>query len=626
MNYHESGRHAVSDRGYFVAAAVCAIVMIAVGICFYVITTRQEERDSKINEFKACMTQEDYRRAIEIYRSVQDDVISKSPEDAAKAESELVMLEQMETIVGERVESICTNIRKERYVPSSSDVEFLEQMQEITSSLVSSKFNELCEEFLLGTIEKPDIIFIFDQLSPISNFSATAGPLLREIDYIETAKGEVRAAEDSFADKDYISAVKSYRDVLEQYDGFVHSYSERRISEIKEVMYEPLINECEHMLERFRYYSAEKVLSDMAQIFPEDDIINNALLEATSHTSETTQYKGYIPVLCVRDLICDIDTAFARPQSGSDNDYYITVNEFRAILEELYANDYILVDALTYAGMENDTYMVETPLTIPVGKKPVIIMIDNLTYGLATAGDGVCSRLTLNDKGEVLSEYITGDGEVRSGREYEAIGILDTFVADHPDFSYDGVKGVIAVSGFESVFGYVVSRAEADYRQKASESLGLDPVTYTDDEIAANCKSVGNIASALKDNGWNFASNTYAFFNSAKKENMDSIKKDTEKWLKEVGSLLGDTYMISYPNGNYIPGSDDRAEYLKSEGFRVYFGTGNTPYTTYGYNYLYYDRIMVSSWTLARYDFKAFFDKDKIRDPARNTDSKDKAE
>ncbi len=622
MNYREGSEHAVSDRGYFIAAAICAVVMIAVGICFYVITTRQEERESTINEFKACMASGDYSGAIVIYRSVQDDVISKSPEEAAKAEYELNMLEQMETIVGERVEKICRNIRYERYVPSSGDVEFLEEMQEITSSLVSAKFNELCEEFLLGTIEKPDIIFIFDQLSPISNFSATAGPLLREIDYIETAKGDVRNAEEAFSGKDYISAVKSYRKVLTAYEGFVHSYSEKRIDEIKEVMYEPLIGECEHMLEKYKFYSAEKVLSDMAEIFPEDDIINNALLEATSNTVETTEYKGKIPVLCVRNLICDTDTAFKRPQSGSDNDYYITVNEFRAILEELYANDYILVDPLTYAGMENETYMVERPLTIPVGKKPVVIMIDNLTYGLATVGDGVCTKLTLNDKGEILSEYTTGDGEVKSGREFEAIGILDSFVSQHPDFSFDGVKGTIAVSGFESVFGYVVSRNQADYRQKTSESMGLDPVSYTDDEIKANCKTVSNIAAALKDNGWQFASNTYAFFNSAKNEKIDSIKKDTQLWLDEIGSLLGEVHMISYPNGNYIPGSDERAEYLKSKGFRVYFGTGTEPYTTYGYNYLYYDRIMVSSWTLSKYNFKAFFDKSKIMDPARSENAK----
>jgi hypothetical protein len=622
LNYREGSEHAVSDRGYFIAAAICAVVMIAVGICFYVITTRQEERVSTINEFKACMASGDYSGAIVIYRSVQDDVISKSPEEAAKAEYELNMLEQMETIVGERVEKICRNIRYERYVPSSGDVEFLEEMQEITSSLVSAKFNELCEEFLLGIIEKPDIIFIFDQLSPISNFSATAGPLLREIDYIETAKGDVRNAEEAFSGKDYISAVKSYRKVLTAYEGFVHSYSEKRIDEIKEVMYEPLIGECEHMLEKYKFYSAEKVLSDMAEIFPEDDIINNALLEATSNTVETTEYKGKIPVLCVRNLICDTDTAFKRPQSGSDNDYYITVNEFRAILEELYANDYILVDPLTYAGMENETYMVERPLTIPVGKKPVVIMIDNLTYGLATVGDGVCTKLTLNDKGEILSEYTTGDGEVKSGREFEAIGILDSFVSQHPDFSFDGVKGTIAVSGFESVFGYVVSRNQADYRQKTSESMGLDPVSYTDDEIKANCKTVSNIAAALKDNGWQFASNTYAFFNSAKNEKIDSIKKDTQLWLDEIGSLLGEVHMISYPNGNYIPGSDERAEYLKSKGFRVYFGTGTEPYTTYGYNYLYYDRIMVSSWTLSKYNFKAFFDKSKIMDPARSENAK----
>ena len=57
-----------------------------------------------------------------------------------------------------------------------SDVEFLDSMQELTASVVAKRLNALCEQFLLGKIEKPDVTFVFDQLSPISNFSAIAGP------------------------------------------------------------------------------------------------------------------------------------------------------------------------------------------------------------------------------------------------------------------------------------------------------------------------------------------------------------------------------------------------------------------------------------------------------------------
>ena len=75
--------------------------------------------------------------------------------------------------------------------------------------------------------------------------------------------------------------------------------------------------------------------------------------------------------------------------------------------------------------------------------------------------------------------------------------------------------------------------------------------------------------------------------------------------------------MLVYPNGNYIYGTDDRAVYYKNLGFRIFFGGGATPYYTYGDNYLYLDRAMMSYNTLSRKAYAGLFDYTEIIDPAR---------
>lgn len=101
---------------------------------------------------------------------------------------------------------------------------------------------------------------------------------------------------------------------------------------------------------------------------------------------------------------------------------------------------------------------------------------------------------------------------------------------------------------------------------------------------------------------------------------MSEITEDTEKWLNQIGSLLGEVHMVVYPNGEFINGTDERAEYLKNMGFRIFFGIGSQPYYTYGNNYLYYDRAVINFTTLDYTDYEAYFDATVIPDPARPTE------
>lgn len=600
-------RNDKKGSGHKFAAILCFVLLIGLIFSAVVINKVNEEKKSVLGEFIAALDAGDYGEALQLYRGVHDTVVAADPNDQDSVAEETATLSQMEAEVNRRLLIIENMIRNERYAPSQEDSRFMNELGELTSSQISGWLHDLCVEFLLGTIEKPDIIFIFNQMTEVGNISASATPLLQEIEDIEMARGDVQYAEAAFADGEYVLAVQTYQDVMERYTGFVNEYSNERVLEIKDFMYEPMLSEGEQMLSTMKYYSAEELFADMAVIFPDDARINADLLEATAHTTATVTYRGTVEVLSVRTLI-------ANPlASAADSSLFLTGTEFRRMLEQLYANDYVLVDAETLADLSNETFITEMNLVVPEGKKPVILVLDTFDYSAYNYPNGCCSRLVLNDRNQVCGEYLNSDGQMTISRDAEAIGILEAFVEENPDFSFDGAKGVISICGYESVFGYVISEDEVDDRNSAFSAVGYPSAHFSSNDIEANRATVMSIVNTLRNNGWKFASSTYGNIN-AYASDMATIQADFEKWNTQVGTLLGETHMIVYPGGNYIYGTDERAEYLKAMGFRIFFGIGSNPYYIYGSNYLYYDRTVINDSVLRNSDLSRLFDASLILD------------
>ena len=615
--YHVGDDERKNTKGYYVAAVLCSVALVALALTWFVIGRKNAYEIDTVPGFEKAIDEGRYTEALSIYRGIQDEVLKVSPKDRTSNSIQVQMLDDMENIVRVRVDMICDRIIQNRYVLTASDINFLDSMRELTSSVVSERLYGICEEFLLGSVEKPVVMFFFEQLQPIGNFSATANPLLRELDYIETAAGDVQTAEKSFGEGDYVAAVKTYTLVNEKYDGFVGDYCDQRIDTIKDTMYEPMLAEGEDMLQTYKFYSAEQLFSDLAVIFPEDDIIKSNLLTATSYTGEVKEYRGPIEVICVRSLIADTDVAFSGRFRSKDTGMYLTTYEFEKILENLYERDYVLVDPENLVDASDPTFLFERNLRVPKGKKPLVVVIENLQYSCAAYNCGTCRRLVLNDENQVCGEYVNAAGETVVSRTAESIGILDVFVEKHPDFTFDGAKGIISVSGHEACFGYLVAAGEIEDRNAALSAAKLPQINPTNDDIDYSRERVTDIVKILSENGWKFASCTYDYIEDCRNTEKQVLMDDTVKWLDQIGSLFGEVHMLVYPNGNYIYGTDDRAVYYKNLGFRIFFGGGATPYYTYGDNYLYLDRAMMSYNTLSRKAYAGLFDYTEIIDPAR---------
>ena len=275
-------------------------------------------------------------------------------------------------------------------------------------------------------------------------------------------------------------------------------------------------------------------------------------------------------------LIADPERAFNHPEWGSSLlKNYLTTNEFRNILQKLYENNYILVNlddfvsvTTTESGQTTFSYK---ELYLPAGKKPLMITQTNVNYNLYLVdsdndmladkgGVGIASKLVLDSDGSVTCEMVDANGNTVTG-DYDMIPILDDFVAEHPDFSYGGAKAVIALTGYNGLFGY---RTHAEGR-----------AYFGEEAYAKDVASVQAIAKALEDSGYDLGYYTYGN-SSYGRFDLSSIQSEMNSWNTEVVPILGNLDIMVFAQESDISSSviyaDEKYNYLKSCGFDYFLG------------------------------------------------------
>ncbi|MBD0379598.1 polysaccharide deacetylase family protein [Paenibacillus sp. WST5] len=285
-------------------------------------------------------------------------------------------------------------------------------------------------------------------------------------------------------------------------------------------------------------------------------------------------YNGPVEHIFFHPLIVYPELAFdGDSMSKGYHDWFVTIKEFRGILDSLYSKNYMLIDIHTlYEASTEDNHTVVKPkeLRLPPGKKPVVLSIDDLNYYTYMKENGNAYRLVLDDDGEVATYSVTPDGKELVSRDNEIIPILDDFIEKHPDFSFQRAKGVIALTGYEGVLGYRTDQLySADYAREKEKAMA--------------------VIERLKATGWSFASHGYGHLDAAK-VSLDRFKKDTERWKKEVESLTGPTSVYIYPYGSSLPAKDAKYQFLLQSGFQMICAVGPAPYLQFTGNSVMMDR------------------------------------
>ena len=259
------------------------------------------------------------------------------------------------------------------------------------------------------------------------------------------------------------------------------------------------------------------------------------------------------------------------------DDWMVTVDEYKKILQNLYDKDYILVameDVWSEVTDGSGAHMVRNTLMLPEGKKPLIISFDDVNYYEYMLEGGFTSKLVVGEDGQIWAECTDPyTKETFLTQDLDATPILDQFVLEHPDFSLNGAKAIFSLTGYQGILGY---RTQDDRDIAADDPKRPEFEAYRQGEIDA----VKPVIERLKEPGWTFGSHTWGHINlGSETRTLQSVKNDTERWLDEVGTLVGPTNILFYPHGARPDGNDwhktgPMFQYLQSMGFRVFASVG----------------------------------------------------
>lgn len=303
------------------------------------------------------------------------------------------------------------------------------------------------------------------------------------------------------------------------------------------------------------WYEEAISLIENTEDLAEDERAKEAVKEYQNKLSSMFDYTDDVGHLSFTNLVVDTDRAFDGDEySQIYRENMITLDEFNAILEELYKSGYMLVDIHALANEtadRSDVLMSDAELLIPQGRKPLVLSIENLNYASVRNGDGVATKLTLDGNGEVAAVYTDAEGHDLVGA-YDIVPVLEQFIEEHPDFSFRGARGIISLSGQKGAFGYTVGDGETE---------GFEE----------NEQQVKAIAQKLLEDGWTFAS---AGYNNQYmgKMNYETLREDITSWQASVGRLIGECDTLIYPYGSEVSYETEKAVFLVGQGFRYLIG------------------------------------------------------
>lgn len=338
--------------------------------------------------------------------------------------------------------------------------------------------------------------------------------------------------------------------------------SAEQSSQAREAELEDLLKKADRLALSYDYDKAIELLSTDA--LKDDPKVAEAIAKYNETKSTLVrQDPEKVPHVFFHSLIVDKSKAFdGDKKQMSYNQVMTTVGEFEKILNILYERGFVLVKIHDIADMVKDEstgeyVMKAQDIMLPPGKTPIVMSQDDVCYYEYMVGDGFASRLVIGDDGRVTTEMDMDDGTSKVG-DYDLIPILNKFIDEHPDFSYKGAKAIIALTGYNGIFGY-----------RTAPSYSENP-TYEEDK-----KKATEIANALRADGWEIASHSWGHRHLGK-ESDEAFKTDCDKWQNEVETLVGETDILIFPFGTDIgswhPYTDDNARYvyLKDQGFRYF--------------------------------------------------------
>ncbi len=398
-----------------------------------------------------------------------------------------------------------------------------------------------------------------------------------------------------------------------------------------------LINKAERMAASYGYDEAVEILESIKG-YEKDKEVQKMISDIKAEKATCVPVKlEEVTHIFYHTLVVDAHRAFANqdndPQAVGNNQWMTTVDEFNAITQEMYDRGFVMVSIHDLYEVTTDANGKEVwkpaEILLPPDKKAFVLSLDDLSYYHSYDNYGYATRLIIDENGDVMNEYTDADGNTMIGA-YDCVPLMDQFVEKHPDASYKGAKGIIALTGYNGVLGYRTD-ITYDYNHPTCDrhqKKWMD--AHPDFDLETHRAEAKKVADAMKANGWEFASHTWGHVRVGDRS-LESLKVDTEKWKANVEPIVGKTDTIIFAHGQDLhpttgayPSSNEKYQYFREQGFRIFCNVDSTQYQTFlGEDYLRQGRRNLDGYRIyknsigAQNNVSDLFNASEIIDPDR---------
>ena len=403
------------------------------------------------------------------------------------------------------------------------------------------------------------------------------------------------------------------------------------------------IAEAELLAQTYDYDGAIDLLTSIDNYEADADLIHAIAKFTAEKTTLQPVDVTKVPHIFYHSLIVDPARAFDENKwddatIGGTNAWMTTVDEFDKITKQMYENGWVLVrmrDLVKESTDENGNtiFVKNNSLLLPPGKKAYVLSVDDWSYYHSYEGKGYADKAVVDANGDVKCQYTDAQGEVHIG-DYDVVPRLNTFLDEHPDAAYKGARGLIAMTGYNGVFGY-----RTDVAYKTHERLDRDQAAWLeqhpDFSYEKDIEDAKKVAQAVKKSGWEFACHTWGHL-SVTGKSVETLEEDHRKWINTVANITGRTDTIIFAHGadigswrDYDAETNPVYAFYDKEGYKFYANVDASAkyWVQLRQGYLRQGRIDCDGLQMWRHlsgkakvdVFEDLFDVKSVFDPARPT-------
>ena len=323
---------------------------------------------------------------------------------------------------------------------------------------------------------------------------------------------------------DFDESIKKIKQELHK-DAYNYTFKKEDILESLESFKTNFMLTIHRLMSEKKYEDAQSYFLEYEYLFCNDPqvlLLKEKLFQAQNDSS-LAKYNGDIEILDIAPIVAYPKLVFdaKNTESTAIDLNHITTNEFEKILLSLYENNYVLVSPNALYEKINNSY-----ISIPKGKKPLLLILNDVTYG--SKYNGGVDKLILDNNNRIAT--YTPKLPITERIEYnkDFITILEEFIRSRPSFTYNKARALIVVDGSKGIFGYTTQKTNTTSNH--------------------NIKKAIRVINHLCGLGYSFASSGY---NGDILDDKITFANALNTWRTDVMPYLNTYHPIYYSNTPY---------------------------------------------------------------------------